>query len=323
MSSPANMSSPVQPRDVVEVGVGAIGASPAGAIPIGVAVIGFGSVARYIHEQLALRRDFTATTRPTDDDPASAWDAAINEDSTRLLYLTEPCEVRRIADAIRARKHLVIQPGMIPSATELRHLAELAAAHDTIAVVDEPRRWDEDFRNARSLVAAGVLGTLQRIRLAIHERSLPGEVFPQGVLRDLGGHWLDQLLALVNDEPAAVHLRKFHSPTDAFEQGFLTRIDFAGGASAVVELQTQSLLSLRTGWMLEGTAGAYRNGRLYTLTADGEIIDEPVAHSPDCADPFFDALSAAIQGDRAARSLLADLHHAARVDTLIANLLDG
>ena len=158
--------------------------------------------------------------------------------------------------------------------------------------------------------------------MSILTTALPGEEFPNGMLWDLGWHWLDQLLTFVNDELLSARLRRFTSPAASSDDGFLATIEFARGTSAVIEVQTQSLLSLRTGWLLEGTTGAYRDGRQYTKTLDGEIIDEPVSVGSLASDSFLDALGAGIRAEEVVEPL-PDLIHAARIAELIDSLMSA
>ena len=313
---------------------------PSDVKPLGVGVIGSGPFRQFVFERLSVRRDFAATAcwSPSEDaHPSTHRDDCVNHSSpqdvidnphTSVIFFVGPVAITLVAAAIQAGKHVVLELARSLTPPDLRHLAGLAAEREIVAVVDEPRRWDDDFLCAKSVFDSGQLGRLERIRLAIHERSLPGEVFPQGVLRELGCHWLDQLLVFVHDEPQSVRRRTFQRPESATDDGFLTVIDFAGGVSAVIEVQTQSLLSLRTGWLLEGTAGAYRAGRLYTKTADGEIVDEPVSRPPNSgdsvsSDPFFDNLAAAIIGDADAQATLPDLAHVARVAELAGSIVES
>ncbi len=310
---------------------------PSDVQPHGVGVIGSGPFRQFVIERLSLRRDFTATACCSTDGaahPPYHRDGCVNHSSpqdviddprTSVIFFVGPFATDVVAAAIRAGKHVVLELARALSPQGLRHLAKLAAERGIVAVVDEPRRWDDDFLCAKSVFDSGTLGQLERTRLAIHERLLPGELFPLGVLKELGGHWLDQLLVFVHDQPQSIRLRTFRAADSATDDGFLAVIDFAGGVSAVIEVQTQSLLSLRTGWLLEGTAGAYRAGRLYTKTADGEIIDEPVnrptlVSDPASNDPFFDTLTAAIRGDTNAQATLPDLAHAARVAELVGRV---
>lgn len=278
---------------------------PSDVKPLGVRLVGSGPFRCYVNERLQLRRDFAIV----DDDAtqASASEACV-------VYLTGAPAADQVAAQIQSSQHVVLESIGHFSAEQLTRLAELAAAKDVVAVVDEPRRWDEDFLCARTVLENGRLGDPLLARLSIHESSLPGEIFPQGILRDLGIHWLDQLLVFAHAAPASARLRRFHDA--AGECGFLAVIEFVNGLSALIELHTRSLLSLRTGWLLEGTAGAYRAGRQYTKAPDGEIIDEPVSMSARSTDPFFDRLSSVVRRESTATPL-ADLAHAARIMELI------
>lgn len=293
--------------------------------PHGVAVVGSGSDARYVIERFLLRQDFRLV-RTSDHGSSALFQDLLNDEYVSLIYATDCCGSNLLETglpaALRAKKHLVLRSGVVPDPARLRHLAE-CVTDDTVAIVDEPQRWDEDFLSARSLIDAGKLGSLKRIRFATHELAFPGELFPQGVLRDLGLHVLDQLLALVNDTPVSYRLRRCCDVADNREDGFVAILEFAGGASALVEIQTRSLLSSRSGWYLEGTTGAYRNGRLYTRTPDGEIVDEPIEQRVESRDPFLDALSAALRGDQSARSQLVSLSHAAGVQDVINALVES
>jgi predicted dehydrogenase len=222
--------------------------------------------------------------------------------------------------AIQAGKHVVLPLVNALGAAELHALAERARRDGVIAAVDQPWHWTDEAFRLKSLIDSGDLGQLRRIRLASHEFSLPGEAFPQGVLRELGWHWIDQLLSLLGDDAKSVQLRTFADESKGEELGFLAMIEFSKGASAVIELQTRSLLSLHTGWLLEGTSGAYRDGRKYLMTSDGEIVDEAVERPAASDEPFLDLLAAALRGDKDAKLLLPGLSRPARTAALIEKL---
>lgn len=295
--------------------------------PYGVAIIGSGPDARYVLERFSLHHDFVVIAEIDPAKCAMSLPSLLKNDQLHVIYFAGSEDGDShvhdlIRDSLQAGKHVVLQSGGVKDITALSELAA-QATDGAMAIVEEPRRWDDDFLNAKSLVDTGNLGSLKRIRLATHELKFPGESFPNGVLQDLGVHWMDQLLALVNEVPACSHLRRNSSDQQTGEEGFIALLEFAGGLSAVIEIQTTSLLSFRSGWFVEGTTGAYRNGRLYTKTTDGEIVDEPVERPTEPYTCFVGALASAIGGDPAARSCLVSLTHAARVqslmDALIAN----
>lgn len=296
----------------------------------GIGVIGAGPFSQHLFERLSLREDLKAVSAWFGDHsgspslPQFAGEVhqeprAVVEDSrTQIVYFAESAPADLVELAIQHRKVVVLTHPTGLNARELHRLADLATTQGTIAVLDDPRRWDDDFLSAKNVFDSGSLGKLERVRLAIHETGLPGETFSNGILRDLGYHWLDQLLVFVSAEPRVTRLQEFSTSDSTVNTGFLATIDFKDGVSAIIEVQLASLLSLRTGWLLEGATGAYRAGRRYSKTLDGEIIDEPVNVPPSASDPFFDGLTIAMTGDDTTLSELATLAHAARVTELIA-----
>ena len=66
--------------------------------------------------------------------------------------------------------------------------------------------------------------------------------------------------------------------------------------------------------MIEGSIGSYKIDRLYTMTPDGEIVDEPLLRSPAPFDPFIDELFASWSGKT---TTLPTLSEASRVIRLI------
>jgi scyllo-inositol 2-dehydrogenase (NADP+) len=294
----------------------------------GLGLIGAGPLSHHFLERLLLRKDLKAVAAwfgsqpdrpnsPPGCDVHSEPRGVIENPRTEVVYFAEPASPDLIELAIEFGKSVVLTSTIGLTSGELSRLAGLASAKELLAVVDEPRRWDEDFLGAKAVFDAGRLGKLQRIRLAIHETSLPGETFSNGVLRELGGHWLDQLLVFTTTDPQAIQFRRFYGTNGTVDVGFLATIDFSDGISAIVEVQTASLLSLRTGWLLEGAMGAYRAGRQYSKTADGEIIDEPVTIPALRADPFLDNLVKAVAGDQTGSLQLVTVSHAARTSALI------
>lgn len=304
---------------------------PSAVQPYSVGIVGSGTNHQFMLERLVLRQDFIAAPGGNEvpvgrqesdvaDDLRSALQI-IENPQTQIVYFSGPTIPELVSTAIQRRKHIVLSPAatMFPP-DELRRIARAAAEQGLVAVVDEPRRWDDDFRAARTVALSGLLGDRLRIRLSILTTALPDEAFAHGLLREFGWHWLDQLLTFVNDDSLSAQLRRFPSSAKPGDAGFLAMLDFACGATAVIEVQTQSLLSLRTGWLLEGSTGAYRDGRQYTKTLDGEIIDEPVLVSAQANDPFLDGLSLVLRKEEAAEPL-PDLFHAARIAELIDLLM--
>ena len=303
--------------------------------PFGVGLIGSSATSRFVCERLSLRSDLrlvaTWSEEEQDEDrplshagssPAECRRHATLFDVTQdpavqFVHFAGGSQADWMRQALAATKSIVVESPQSLSLDELKQLARDAAACRQTAAVYGPRRWEADFLQARSALEGGRLGKLLRVRYSVHDYRLPNETFPLGVDRELGWPVLDQLLVLLDERPCRrFDWRHFPSDTDRSD-GFVGRFDFADDVSAVVEVQTRSLLSYRSGWMLEGTAGACRNGRLYTRTLDGEIIDEPLPTPRESSDPFFDALASGLRGNANDLPTVSD---AIRVEVLLASL---
>lgn len=302
--------------------------------PFGVGVIGCSAISRFVCERLSLRDDLrvvAAWSEPSGQEQlqvALAGAAAsgcclhptpfdvINDSQVGVLYFADGSNADWMHLALGTSKPIVIESPPSLNLSELKRLAGEAVRAGQVATIYEPRRWETDFLQARSALDSGRLGQLRRVRYSVYDYRLPNETYPRGVAKELGSHVLDQLLLLTGASLwNRTDITYFPSSTDRSD-GFLCRSDFSGGLSAIIEIQTRSLLSYRSGWMLEGSIGAYRNGRLYTQTADGEIIDEPLPTPGLLSDPFFDALSLSLRGTT---SDLPTIQDAVRVAAFLAD----
>ena len=114
--------------------------------------------------------------------------------------------------------------------------------------------------------------------------------------------------------PCSVISKILGSGVDQHTSGFMATIEFANGCIAHIDANPRSRLGDRTGWILEGTTGSYRNDKLYTVASDGEIVDEPVQRPSLSGDPFIAELTSLWSGKATTLPTLAD---AARVVQLI------
>lgn len=318
--------------------------------PVGVGLIGSSQASRFFCERLSLRSDlrlvaagfeegsstavlgeygdhFAGTDRTTEPQTLSTARDVWEAPDVRVVFFARGSSSGAMLSALARSKSILVEAPQMLTSNELEELAKAADCHKQVAAIYEPRRWDRDFMQARSLLESGRLGRLLRLRYAVHDSGLPGELFPLGIANELGSHVLDQMLQLVGpnalrspDGRKAVALwRHFPSALDHSE-GFVVSFEFAENVSAVLEIHTQSLLGYRSGWMLEGTEGAYRNGCLYTRTSDGEIVDEPLSAPTVSSDPFLDAVSDTLRGHCADLPTVRD---AIRVAALLFNRSDS
>jgi predicted dehydrogenase len=306
---------------------------PSDVKPFGVGMIGSGPAIQYVIERISLNEELTPAiafvegvrpyplTSRTEVRLADSAAEILRDPQTSVIYFTGSVPAQIVAKAIQAKRHVVLEPSHGLSSAELSDLSKSAESLGVIATVHQPHYWSEDFRWATSIVRSGRIGRLLRLRLSIHDMAIPGDTFSGGLLRELGYHWIDQLLILTSSAPRSTALRRFPRSASDTSDGFLATIDFDDETSAVIEVQTRSLLSFRTGWYLEGTSGAYRSGRAYSIMPDGEIVDEPLPKIDFFDSDFFEVFAAALQSESTPdASFIPRLNHAARVMQLIEQL---
>ncbi len=285
--------------------------------PFGIGLVGWSAASRFVCERLSLRSDLRlmavcANEQVAADHCLSAFGAGftkprrhetafdlIHDPAVRAIYFTNGSAVELLTTALRVGKSIILESPCSLDVRSLKQLTTEADATSQNAVIFELKRWDTDFLLARSVLDSGRLGQLLRLRYSVHDYGLPDETYPFGVAQELGVPILDQMLQMIGASvlrgDGRCVWRHFPSASDRSE-GFFVSFDFADGVSAIIEIHTRSLLGFRTGWMIEGANGAYRNGRLYTQTVDGEIVDEPWPVPMFTADPFFDGFAAALRG---------------------------
>lgn len=174
--------------------------------------------------------------------------------------------------------HVCLEPPIAENVLQARRLLALADRCHKTLVLTPWQRWDPQFDLAATAVASGRLGNIRAARLTIAEWSRWAGTSPPPMEPHIppeaqfGPQGFDQLLTLVVAEPTAIWARRLSD-----EDGFLAVIDFADGAFAQIDFRRQTRTGYCSGWVLEGTQGSYRNGKIITVTPDGELVDEPVA----------------------------------------------
>ncbi len=309
---------------------------------IGVGLVGESSTSRFLCERLSLRCDLRLVAVCVEDNSKTQLPSSLSKNvlagiacpafatafdliaalGVHVIHFAAGSSSDTMFAALGRSKSIIIEAPQELTIDELERLSLAAIEHGQVAAIYEPRRWDRDFLQARCALESGRLGKLLRLRYSVHDSCLPGELFPLGIAKELGSHVLDQMLQLVGpnalnvqDGSALFVWRHFPSARDR-SAGFTASFEFSEDVSAIIEIQTRSLLGTRSGWMLEGTAGAYRNGNLFTRTVDGEIVDEPLPAPTVSSDPFLDALSDKLRGNSADLPTVRD---AIRVAALLFN----
>ncbi|GAA2662496.1 Gfo/Idh/MocA family oxidoreductase [Streptomyces lunalinharesii] len=124
-----------------------------------------------------------------------------------LIVLASPnkTHVPLATAALEAGVAVVVDKPLAATAAEAEALAALADRRGLLLSVFQNRRWDNDFRTVRQLVADGALGEVQRFESRFERwrpqpkggwRESGDPVELGGLLYDLGSHLVDQALTL-------------------------------------------------------------------------------------------------------------------------------
>lgn len=284
-----------------------------------VAVHGLGSFGLDCLERLSLRGDVQVTLAFDADahqrhraeglaiQTASPPGSPVQSDDVDVLFLTEDVSFQALKALIGTGRHVVLHRPWLLTSIELKELHDLAATTTSVVTIAPIRRWSADFQAAISARRTGRIGLMKSLKFASCVKRIPEEKCATSVLREFGYQWLDQSIILADAIPTRVFGKQVARADTSIDDRFLAIIDFANGCDAQIEVDTNSRIGYRMGWILEGQSGSYRANRLYTETSDGEIVDEPIPATCFLSDdPWIDLLVAAWSGTMTTLPALAD-----------------
>lgn len=215
--------------------------------------------------------------------------ARLKDDSpAQVALITTPVTERGrfIADLLKAGHAVIVEPPLAPTIQEARALLALADSHQLALQVISLRRTESDYLAACAALATGRIGSPVAIRWQAAEYAVWADAAANDYRRGetfsiTGPPLFDQLAGLVTAAPRTVQARNYPA-----EDGFAVELSFEDGCQARLEVRRMARAALRTGWMIEGTTGAYHHRKLFTTTADGELVDETVPFEPPALDPI-------------------------------------
>jgi len=172
-------------------------------------------------------------------------------------YLHPP----RSIQALQAGKHVISEKPMAARVKDADAMIEAASKANRTLTVFQNRRYFADFVKVREIIASGVLGRVNFIRLAFHGfgrrwdwqtlRSYDG-----GSLNNTGPHPLDQALTLFGDAEPQIFCQLERTLTcgDADDHD---KVIFYGPGSPTVEVEVTSACAYpQDPWLIMGTQGS-------------------------------------------------------------------
>lgn len=279
--------------------------------PIGVAVVGDSPEAIFHLESAAIHPDLQAVCAAVAGEPADREAipgcpfveiGSLPElENIELVVVTgHPADAARCAKALlESGQHVVVDPDASLSSESIASLDSCAETHRCYCQIWRPYAADENWRQARQLVSSSEAGAVQSARFLLHDLAVsmmpaadvrPGNEIAHGVLATFGSHYVAQLLALVEGPVVRVRGQQIFrtlrfgdddskSATET-DTGFIALIEFASGATGVVDVDLCSAAPLETGWVLQCERGGIARGQQSITVEDGEIYHVSVNVEP-------------------------------------------
>lgn len=284
--------------------------------PIGVGFLDLNPEGLFHLERMRLRTDFLCLTECGPEQATRSVEDLIRDPRVELLWIGPQAGAAAIKLACDAGKQVLLglPVGTAPSEWQSWIGPRSTTASPLVAAL---HRWDGQFRTIQQVVRQGELGQITDVQ-RISRQYVPGELslksvtsrgagdlerdtlrLPQQERRVTQLKWfemLDELLLLVPNPVASVTARPTGSSQTGERTGCCVTIEFESGCRASLELNRQSLAPLETGWILDGTAAGFTDGKRYQAGADFELIDVPVEELSTDQDAFYNALVATLRG---------------------------
>lgn len=242
-------------------------------------IVGFGFMGP-VHLQMLNETEGAQVTAVCDVDPeplAGVPDGIKTYTDALEMFRDENVDVALIAANNDQHKHLVVEAAKAgkhvlcekPVALSLSDLDEMEAACKKAGVtltVHQQRRYDIDFRTAKSVFDSGALGKVYTVKSSLYGfngNMHDWHIYPEqggGMLYDWGVHLLDQLLWMIPGKVTTVFADLRNVINKEVDDYFNILMRFEGGIMAELELGTYYLTDkpdwFERHWFIGGNMGS-------------------------------------------------------------------
>ncbi|MDB5339063.1 MAG: oxidoreductase [Planctomycetaceae bacterium] len=303
--------------------------------PIGVGFLDLNPEGLFHLERMQLRTDFCCLTGSNSGPPltkahgllglpAKSSQEIIEDPLVSLLWIGPQADSSLIRSALDAGKHVLIGLPIGTTLSDWQSWIDPGENRSTTKLfVAALHRWDGQFQTVQQLVLTGELGQIIDVRrisrqyvplelglqstaphtsVAMSFDSLPVQQRELRVQQIKWFEMLDELLQLVPGPVVSVLAQTTgtgRGNESSDRPGRCVSIEFASGCRAWLELNRHSLAPLETGWVLDGTAAGFADGKRFRSGPDYELIDVPVEEVSTDQSAFYNSLAAAIQNSDA------------------------
>lgn len=228
-----------------------------------------------------------------------SYQAVLDDPTVDVVTIAIPNDQhKKVAiQAMAAGKNVISEKPVTLSTPDLEEMIAASKKYNKMFTVHQNRRWDEDYRIVKKIVADGTLGRVYRISSRVHgSRGIPGDwrktkAQGGGMVLDWGVHLLDQMNMMMGKMPVSVYARLSHMTNEEVDDGFTSTFTFDNGMDFIVEVGTSNFINLPR-WYVEGLNGTawvqdlakidqktgetIVNGKIVVATADEDHDAVPI-----------------------------------------------
>jgi predicted dehydrogenase len=242
-------------------------------------IIGHGFMGRE-HEKMLSRLDGIKLTAIADIDPAQLEDVQdgikryvnpdelINDPDVQVVLIAANNNQHRklVMEAARAGKDVLCEKPVTMGLADLDEMEKVCKAQNVRFTVHHQRRFDPDFRTAKSVYDSGTLGNVYMVKTGLYGfngNMHDWHVFKKeggGMLFDWGVHLIDQMLWMINGKVKTVYADVRNVINEEVDDYFKILLRFDNNITAEIELGTYYLSDkekwFERHWFISGNKGS-------------------------------------------------------------------
>ena len=265
-------------------------------VPLRIAVVGLDRIGAYHLERLSLRDDIevvathdpdatrTSLLPPCGGEFYPSWESLLAGAAVEAVLLIGRPEFRTplAVQALDAGKHVAVPLPLAGSTADADALVAAARNSQRVLAALPFHRWNDDFRTAAAELASGKLGRLRAAKCLVWQY----RAHEEQPLDAVGPELLDQMIQLFDAPPQEITAR-VAATREGRQTGFTLIAGFGDGRTGLLDVDFAAIAPQRSGWVLQGSDGAWQNFRRYTRTDEDEIYETPVEPLPTFWDEAY------------------------------------
>ncbi|MCE7793943.1 Gfo/Idh/MocA family oxidoreductase [Salipaludibacillus sp. CUR1] len=200
----------------------------------------------------------------------------LGDETVDVVLIATPNHIHKeiAVKAMRAGKDVICEKPATMNSREMEEMIEVEKETGRLFVVNQNRRWDEDYLVVKKLHDEQAIGEIFNVECRVHgSRGIPGDwrqqkEFGGGMLLDWGVHLVDRVLLMFNEKVSHVYCKLNHVRNNEVDDGFKMTLTFESGRTAFLEVGTYNYINLPL-WYVNGTQGS---AVIHDWSMKGEVV---------------------------------------------------